>query len=397
MIETAILDRLCRGGADDHLAELTEIMKTAKMPPAVREYINNHIHTTYSFSPYSPAAAVFAARAEGLSTAGIVDHDSIGGAKEFLRAGEIVGMPVTIGFECRVSMEGTPFADIRTNNPDQKGCSYVVVHGVPHDRIDEVQSFFAPLRAYRNERNKKMVAKINDIMAPYGISLDFDRDVLPLSMYHDGGSVTERHLMMALARAITAKAGKGKPVVVLLKKCGVSLSNKQEEMLTDTSYPFYEYDLLGILKSGFISSVYVEATDECAKLSDVLDFANKIGAIFCYSYLGDAGESPTGDKKAQKFEDEYLDQLFEYLAGAGVGAITYMPTRNTKEQLDRLRGLCARYNMFQISGEDVNSPRQSFICKAMENPEFGNLIDSTWALIKHERGEKLIELRKGNK
>ena len=39
-------------------------------------YVNNHIHTTYSFSPYSPTAAVWCAMEAGLATAGIMDHDS---------------------------------------------------------------------------------------------------------------------------------------------------------------------------------------------------------------------------------------------------------------------------------------------------------------------------------
>ena len=63
---------------------------------------------------------------------------------------------------------------------------------------------------------------------------------------------------------------------------------------------------------------------------------------------------------------------------------TNMPTRNTPAQLERLRGLCDSYGMFQISGEDINSPRQSFVIKAMENPMFANLIDATWKLIEHE-------------
>ena len=63
------------------------------------EYVNNHIHTTYSFSPYTPTAAVYAAKKAGLSTAGIMDHDSVGGCGEFLEAGKILSMPVTVGFE----------------------------------------------------------------------------------------------------------------------------------------------------------------------------------------------------------------------------------------------------------------------------------------------------------
>ena len=96
-------------------------------------------------------------------------------------------------------------------------------------------------------------------------------------------------------------------------------------------------------------------------------------------------DSVTGDKKAQKYEDDYLEDVFECLREEGVWAVTYMPTRNTPAQLERLRGLCERYGMFQVSGEDINTPRQSFVIKAMENPLFANLIDATWKLIEHEK------------
>ena len=155
--------------------------------------------------------------------------------------------------------------------------------------------------------------------------------------------------------------------------------------MLDEAYPFYEYDLLGILKSAFVPKIYIDATDECPKLQDVVKLCGDIDAYLCYAYLGDVGDSVTGDKKAQKFEDDYLDDVFECLNEEGVRAVTYMPTRNTKEQLTRLRSLCQAYNMFQISGEDINSPRQSFIIKAMENPMFSNLIDATWKLIEHEK------------
>ena len=97
------------------------------------------------------------------------------------------------------------------------------------------------------------------------------------------------------------------------------------------------------------------------------------------------GDSVTGDKKAQKFEDDYLEDVFECLKDAGVTCITYMPTRNTPAQLERLRGLCRQYGMFEVSGDDINTPRQSFVIKAMENPLFANLIEATWKLIEHEK------------
>ena len=98
MIEIDILNKLNAPTREERLANLKEILKTTEFPPMVPQYINNHIHTTYSFSPYSPTAAVYAARMEGLCTAGIIDHDSISGAREFLAAAELVGMLLTLLF-----------------------------------------------------------------------------------------------------------------------------------------------------------------------------------------------------------------------------------------------------------------------------------------------------------
>ena len=116
-----------------------------------------------------------------------------------------------------------------------------------------------------------------------------------------------------------------------------------------------------------------------------VELCREVDACLCYAYLGDVADSVTGDKKAQKFEDDYLEDVFECLREEGVWAVTYMPTRNTPAQLERLRGLCEKYGMFQVSGEDINTPRQSFVIKAMENPLFANLIDATWKLIEHEK------------
>ena len=382
MIDIEILNKLNASTKEERLSNLADALKTTVFPPMVPQYINNHIHTTYSFSPYSPTAAVYAARMEGLCTAGIIDHDSISGAEEFLEAAKLVEMPVTIGMEARVSMAGTRLEGRRTNNPDQVGVSYMTIQGVPHDKIDTLTEFFKPYQAARHARNRKMIEKINALLP--GIVLDYDRDVLPLSMAAENGGVTERHLMYALAIKLVQQVGKGQTLVEKLASMGLKLSEKQTAQMLDTEYPFYEYDLLGILKSAFVPQIFIDATDECPKLPDMVKLCDEIDAFLCYAYLGDVGDSVTGDKKAQKFEDDYLEDVFECLKEEGVRSVTYMPTRNTPAQLERLRSLCDQYGMFQISGEDINSPRQSFVIRAMENPMFQNLIDATWKLIEHE-------------
>ena len=122
----------------------------------VTEEVNNHIHTKYSFSPYTPTMAVVMAYNAGLSTAGIMDHDSISGAEEFIKAGELVGMSTTIGIECRANVSKTALNGRRINNPDQKSIIYMALHGVPHTQIGKVTEFFAPYIEKRNERNKKI-------------------------------------------------------------------------------------------------------------------------------------------------------------------------------------------------------------------------------------------------
>ena len=110
----------------DALREIAkDLDKIERTEPGI--FVNNHIHTCYSFSPYTPTSAVFYAWKAGLRTAGIMDHDSVGGIKEFIEAGEIMNMPITCGFECRVNVKGTALEGKKINNPDQKSCAYLAM------------------------------------------------------------------------------------------------------------------------------------------------------------------------------------------------------------------------------------------------------------------------------
>ncbi len=379
----SILKSLNAQTAEERLSALREIISAETCKPQVLEqFANNHIHTSYSFSPYSPTAAVYFARQAGLPTAGIMDHDSIAGAFEFIEAGKIAGVATTVGLECRVSLAGTALENRLVNNPDQKGVAYMALHGVPHGKIEYLQNFFAPLREKRNVRNRKMVDNINSLMSPYGIEITFD-DVLALSEFANGGSVTERHVLFALAKKIYEVKGNG-TLDFLENTMKLALSAKQREFLSEPDSGYFLYDLLGVLKSSLVKLIYIPATDECLHISELSALAKEIDALFCYAYLGDVGDSVTGDKATQKFEDDYIEELFDLLKDFGVDAVTYMPSRNTKAQLKRVMELCESHSFMQISGEDINSPRQKFICQQLALPEYSHLIDATWNLIKYE-------------
>ncbi len=387
----ALINQLNAETKEERLAALREIKAMTDRgelkKPEPTSYVNNHIHTTYSFSPYSPTKALYMAWQNGLSTAGIMDHDSVSGAREFIEAGEIIGMPVTVGAECRISMANTALNGKRINNPDQITVAYSAIHGIPHQMIDKFDTFFEKCRRRRNLRNIKMCRKINELMAPYGVAIDFKADVLPLSNSWEGGSVTERHILFALTKKITQRYPTPAEVLAFLEnEMKLPLSAKVRAQIADgdKTPQFYEYDILGALKSNLVEKIYIDATDECPDVTEYIALCRETGAISAYAYLGDVGDSVTGDKKTQKFEDDYLDLLISELKRLGFNAITYMPSRNTREQLERIMKLCRDNGFFEISGEDINSPRQSFICKAMDDPMFSHLTDATYALIEHE-------------
>lgn len=389
MIDIGILNELNAPTREERLDNLRRIAEKSVFPPLEPLYINNHIHTFYSFSPYSPAAAVYAARAEGLCTAGIIDHDSIAGAGEFIEAGRILDMPVTVGMECRVSMAGTSLEGRRTNNPDQAGVSYMTIQSVPHDSIEYLNARFAPYREARHRRSRAMIRRMNQLLRD--IELDYDRRC-PAAVKDLGGRRSHRAPPHVRARPENSAKGRARKRRDRLPRGrdGVALSPKQRAQLSDIGYPFYEYDLLGILKSSFLPGIYIDADEECPSLDEIAGLCRDIDALLCYAYLGDVTDSVTGDKKAQKFEDDFLDEVMECMAEHGVRGVTYMPTRNTPAQLARIRELAERHGFIQVSGEDINSPRQSFVIRAMDNPAFSNLIESTWKLIDHEtKGAKL--------
>ncbi len=339
--------------AASRLDALKLLLSREKEPPAVKPaFANNHIHTTFSFSPYSPTAAVWFARAAGLPAAGIMDHDSIGGAAEFREAARLTGLGATCGFEMRVTLNGTPWEGKRLNSPDQPGMAYLTFHSVKPEYFAAAEARLAPLRELRNLRNRRMTEAV---AAQTGIPLDFERDVLPLSQYQNGGAVTERHILFALTGKLLSEGGDER------------------------------YALLGKLKKDLLPQIYIPAKEELMTLADAVSFAKEIDAVLCYAYLGDVTNSPTGDKAAATYEDGYLDELLSFMAEAGVSGVTFMPSRNTLVQLERVMALCRQHNLCQISGEDVNSLGQSFICEQLQKPQFHHLIDATWALVERER------------
>jgi hypothetical protein len=378
----------------ERLDALRDYLATGPVFPEFVPESNNHVHTIYSFSPYAPAGAALRAREAGLMVVGSVDHDSAAGAGEMAEAARLLGMGAVTGFECRVYLYSeeeiadgkAPLNDRKLNNPDTAGIVYMTVQGIPASRRDEAAAFLAPIREARLRRTAAMVDGANEILGRLGAPLiDLDADLVARSQYRNGGEVTERHLLAAMAAKLVERFGRGQALVDGLTDLGLSLSGKVAAQLADEDNPHLEFDLLGVLKAEFLDQIYlVPDREECPTMAEVVAFATSVGAIPCYAYLGDVTASPTGDKKAEKFEDDFLEELFSELKRLGMPAITYMPPRNTAAQMARIAELAAEHGLLEVSGVDINTPRQVFNCPELQRPELGHLNDATWAMVAHE-------------
>ncbi|MDR2542725.1 MAG: PHP domain-containing protein [Treponema sp.] len=381
---------------EERISALFSLQKSGKLnsPANNSGEVNNHIHTIYSFSPYTPAMAALQARDNGLHAAGSVDHDSIGAANEMLQACAILGIGGCVGFEVRVSFKNdtdgnpSPFAKRKINNPDSEGLAYMTVQGIPKPAIQKAAQFLVPIREERLKRTKAMTAIANILLKEAGVlEIDFEQDIYNKSKYSEGGQITERHLLAAAADKLILKFAKGSNLIDGLKSnLGITVPLKISAKLMNPNNPHYFYDLLGVLKTDFLNRIFIQPNEkECIPVQEVIAFAQSIEAICGYAYLGDIGESPTGDKRAQKFEDDYIEELFAEISRLGFHAVTYMPPRNTLLQLLNVQRLCRKWGFMEISGVDINNSRQSFNCPESLQNEFRHLLDTNWALITHER------------
>ncbi len=377
-----LIEKLNASTKEERLSALKALLEKQTEKPVRRDNdANNHIHTIYSFSPYSPTKAAYMAYMSGLTSAGIMDHDSLSGVEEFKEACAMLGLGSTCGVEARVKFD-RGFGKI--NHPDQENCIYMAAHGIPLQNVKEFNEYLEPYRQKRYERDAKMCELITGKFGKFGITLDFEKDVKPLSQAHEGGSVTERHLLYALAVKLDKKFGHSEELIAFLENdLKLAVSQKVRGFLLNENNEHFLYDLLGVLKAD-TAFFYIDADEEMPMAEEFVSKALSLGAIPAYAYLGDVGDSVTGDKKAQKFEDSFLPELIAEIKKIGIKAVAYMPTRNTPAQLERISALCKENELFEISGEDINSSRQQFACKALAQPEFAHLIDATWALIGHE-------------
>jgi predicted metal-dependent phosphoesterase TrpH len=108
--------------------------------------IDLHIHSLFSDGTHTPAEIVKIAKQRGLSAISITDHDTLSGTDEAIVAGEEYGIEVVSGIELSVYH----------NDIEMHILGYLLDHS---DK--KITKRIIKLQTARNERNKKIVEKLN--------------------------------------------------------------------------------------------------------------------------------------------------------------------------------------------------------------------------------------------
>ena len=140
--------------------------------------IDLHTHTEFSDGSQTPTELVEEAAAKGLTAIAVTDHDTVDGLPEALAAGERLGIDVIPGVELNLE-HGQVTMDM---------LGYFLA-GMP---TDELKRELAELRAYRDERNARIVERLAEL----GMPLDPEH----LAAVAENGAVGRPHIGEAMVR-----------------------------------------------------------------------------------------------------------------------------------------------------------------------------------------------------
>lgn len=350
-------------------------------PKSRENDIKVSLKTDYSYMPFTPSYLAYKLYENGARIGGIMDYDTVASCKEFAAAAETLGFKPLSGVEVKTYISRTRKRDIRINNIYQKDIINLQMISIPEESLDKVDAWLEKIRLNRNERNIAMVDIINKKYRSYGISINFNEDVLPISRMSKGGTVTEWHLLYALAQKIIERFGRGQILLrFVTQELGINLTERSKHTLIDvTGNETYVYDLINAIKSE-IKSFYIDATKECCSILEFVKLAREVGAVVVYPYMGDIVQNILGEYRVDKFEDSFLTELLTELKDIGVNAVSIEPSRLTDEQTNRILKLCDTLGLMPLSGENIYSIRQKFASDIFEEEKFGVIHNATWAL-----------------
>ena len=325
--------------------EIKELNSTQTTNPFVR--------SIYSFSNLSPSMMAYLAYKSDLGLIGLFDMESLEGVKEFKKGCKLFNISTCIGTDVQVNPH---IADTASSN-----CGFI---GIADKNVKIASKFLKPYREKHRERVAEMVDKINKRIKELGIKVSFITDVYILSKYIRGGTITEKHVWLALANKLISAYGKGETLIEKVALIG-EVSDKDKVLLGDITNPFYEYDLAKFLKIAFN---FEQKT--YGNYQDVINFAKSINALTLYELrFGSNGKE---------------EQIVKDVKQAGYDILAFDPRVMLDEEIKRLVELCKQEQIIALPLEIIDFPRKKFDTLITDKQLLTQLEKNAWAVAGHE-------------
>lgn len=167
-------------------------------------YIDLHVHTTYSDGSFSPKEVVQYCKNKGIVAVGITDHDTTDGIEEAIEEGKKQGIEVVPGVELSVEFKDSTESEIHI-------LGYYIDW---HDKT--LQQKLKIFRQVRQERAYKILAKLNSL----GIKLEEDEVIKEFSStqsigrLHFARILFEKGIVSSVKEAFDLYLGYGMPAYV---------------------------------------------------------------------------------------------------------------------------------------------------------------------------------------
>lgn len=253
------------------------------------------IQSTASDGKHASRDLVAMARAEGLSTISITDHDTVDGVEQALLAGGELGVRVIPGIEMTVEEHN----------------SHILGFGIRY-RDPELLSTLAALRAGRIESLKKMV---ENLVKNEGLVVTWD-DVVREA--RDASSFTSPHVVYATMHRDENREK--------LARDGVS-----------TKHDFYEKYLR--------SDGPNKAKRSHLSSKDAIALLHRVGGVAVWSH-------PALGFQGGKYDE--MEEFLKLLIGWGLDGIeVFNPTHN-EDDVEILQSLAAQYTLLRTGGSDFH-------------------------------------------
>lgn len=305
--------------------------------------VNLNIHTSSSFSPYSPTLASYMAYKSGVKLACACDYGTLSAGDEFAHSCQKLGISAISGFEITTLREGGEE-------------NLTAIYSLTDACKQEFEVLLEGFRGVCVERTKKVCEKINRKLKKYSLLVDFEKDVLSLIKGRKGACLTLKHLYMATGYKLLGKYEKGKPLADFLRAtlC-LDIEEGVFNLLCDANNPFYIYDLISALRHNFNS---VEGGLTPPPVKDYLDIAKKYGTAIAYEY--NAPENWIKNQTESKKTLKDFSKLADKVKSEGFNTVCISAHNLNESILVDFVNLLKEKQMLAIFTEKTEYPRDHF-------------------------------------